>query len=129
MNIIKLCGGLGNQIFQYAFGKAQMQNGIDVKFDKNWFDSKNAKSPLRLYLLDKFETDVDLIVSGRSGKPVFSEKGFDSDLLTPSASNLSMISSSTFSFTALASFSIAAISDKAPRVINNKSIISPVEQL
>ena len=78
MNIIKLCGGLGNQIFQYAFGKAQMSNGIDVQFDKTWFGGKYAQNPLRLYLLDKFRIDVEY--SPRHGK-VISEKGFDLELL------------------------------------------------
>ena len=32
MNVVRVMGGLGNQLFQYAFGKAQMQNGIDVSF-------------------------------------------------------------------------------------------------
>jgi len=80
MNIIKLCGGLGNQIFQYAFGKAQMENGIEVLFDKLWFDSSKAKQPLRQYVLDKFKTDLK-IIGRRSGKKIINEKGFDIELL------------------------------------------------
>jgi hypothetical protein len=43
MNVIKLQGGLGNQFFQYAFGKAQQENGIDVRFDDFWFEHRKTK--------------------------------------------------------------------------------------
>lgn len=56
MNVVKVYGGLGNQLFQYAFGRAQMENGLDVGFNINWFNrSKNANRP---YVLDKFNTKV-----------------------------------------------------------------------
>ena len=38
-NIIKLQGGLGNQMFQYAFGLAlKAKTGRKTLFDKSWFD-------------------------------------------------------------------------------------------
>ena len=80
MNTIKVCGGLGNQIFQYAFGKVQMQNGIDVQFDLFWFKSKSAQSPLRLYSLDKFNTNVNETLTP-SKRNIISEREFDLDLL------------------------------------------------
>lgn len=56
MNVIKVYGGLGNQLFQYAFGQAQEANGIDVCYDISWFDrSQHADRP---YRLDKFCIDV-----------------------------------------------------------------------
>jgi len=58
MNVIKIMGGLGNQLFQYAFGRVQMCNGIDVCFDNSTY-SKLQKWP-RPYRLDKFETNVTL---------------------------------------------------------------------
>jgi len=55
MNVIKVMGGLGNQLFQYAFGKAQMLNGIDVAFDTSFYQYE-MKWPRKL-VLDKFNLD------------------------------------------------------------------------
>lgn len=58
MNVVKVCGGLGNQLFQYAFGRAQMENGLDVGFNINWYGrSKNTNRP---YILDKFNIKVKM---------------------------------------------------------------------
>jgi hypothetical protein len=78
MNIIHLCGGLGNQIFQYSFGKAQENNGIKVTFDVSWYNKRTRRVP-RLYMLDKFQTKVDKI--DRMIQPVVKENGFDHSLL------------------------------------------------
>ncbi len=59
MNVVKVYGGLGNQLFQYAFGRAQMENGLDVGFNINWYLRKN-NGELRPYILDKFNTKVKL---------------------------------------------------------------------
>ena len=59
MNVVRVMGGLGNQLFQYAFGKAQMRNGIDVQF-KLPTGKEVARSGTRRkewprpYCLDKF---------------------------------------------------------------------------
>ncbi len=58
MNIVKIYGGLGNQMFQYAFGRALMNRDIDVAFDISWYNTTSSKSPLRLFLLDKFMTSL-----------------------------------------------------------------------
>ena len=77
MNIIRLCGGLGNQLFQYAFGQAQKHNGIEVKYDTSWY--LQPRDPARPYLLNKFNTQV--ITHNRKRSPVYlvkkKEKGFD----------------------------------------------------
>lgn len=73
MNIIYLCGGLGNQLFQYAFGKAQEANGIEVRYNKNWYHVK--VTPERPYVLDKFKTDV--VVSDDMIRFIKREKGLD----------------------------------------------------
>lgn len=39
MRIVKLQGGLGNQMFQYAFAKSL---GDDVLFDGNYFKKKTT---------------------------------------------------------------------------------------
>jgi hypothetical protein len=56
MNVIRVYGGLGNQLFQYAFGKVQEKNGFKVKFDIGWYDE--PQEPPRPYALDKFYTEV-----------------------------------------------------------------------
>ena len=77
MNIIYLCGGLGNQLFQYAFGKAQEANGIEVQYNKSWYHVK--VHPERPYDLDKFNTDV--VVTDNVLKGVKRESGYDRRLL------------------------------------------------
>jgi hypothetical protein len=60
-------GGLGNQLFQYAFGKAMMHNGIDVAFDISRF----PKGHHRFYMLDVF--DVNLKFSHFTGPDVIKD--------------------------------------------------------
>jgi hypothetical protein len=61
MNVVKIQGGLGNQLFQYAFGKAQERFGINVQYDLSWFAKhKNVTFP-RPYRLNKFGTIVQQI--------------------------------------------------------------------
>lgn len=57
MNVVRLCGGLGNQLFQYAFGKAQKQLGITVTYDTIWYSKSHT--PPRPLLLNKFNTDLE----------------------------------------------------------------------
>jgi hypothetical protein len=66
MNVIKVYGGLGNQLFQYAFGKAMMHNGIPVRYDLSYFERKH--DPDRHYSLDKFNTTNIKLGSLGSGK-------------------------------------------------------------
>ena len=55
MIIIRLKGGLGNQMFQYAFGRLlAAQNNAEVKFEF----SGDKKDTQREYKLDKFNTSV-----------------------------------------------------------------------
>jgi hypothetical protein len=53
---VRLCGGLGNQLFQYAFGCARAAVGDEVCFDAvNGF----SRDPFgRAYALDEFSPDV-----------------------------------------------------------------------
>jgi hypothetical protein len=78
MNVIRLCGGLGNQLFQYAFGKAQQVNGIDVQFDLSWYNK--GYTPIRLYRLDKFNTELTIGNLIKNQK-IIKEKGFNLNLL------------------------------------------------
>ncbi|HED37756.1 MAG TPA: alpha-1,2-fucosyltransferase [Ignavibacteria bacterium] len=57
MIIIKLKGGLGNQLFQYTLGRSlEFVHHKQVKFDLSWFD----KFPQRKYNLSNFNTKVDI---------------------------------------------------------------------
>jgi hypothetical protein len=53
MITVSVQGGLGNQLFQYAYGRALLEEGKDVIFDTSFFDT-NTKYTKREYLLDKF---------------------------------------------------------------------------
>ncbi len=53
MITVALQGGLGNQLFQYAYGKALMEEGNDVVFDTSFFEV-NTKYTKREYLLNNF---------------------------------------------------------------------------
>ncbi|MGA2298743.1 MAG: alpha-1,2-fucosyltransferase [FCB group bacterium] len=52
MLIIKLIGGLGNQMFQYALGrKLSLQHGVELKLDLSWFDNVPSIDTKRSYAL------------------------------------------------------------------------------
>ncbi len=59
MNIIKIQGGLGNQLFQYAFGKALQNNGKSIFFDLSWYTKNPHLRWERPYNLNKFHTQVN----------------------------------------------------------------------
>jgi len=54
MVIIRFMGGLGNQMFQYAFGLAMEQRGVDVKYDISWMKYHSKK----LEVQDVFGIDL-----------------------------------------------------------------------
>lgn len=103
MNVVRIMGGLGNQLFQYAFGKAQMRNGIDVQFrlptgKEVARSGTRRKAWPRPYCLDKFcielqssqfldqETVYEHTISGFSGIRKL-EEGYDLSLLKRSNCN------------------------------------------
>jgi len=61
MIIVKLIGGLGNQMFQHAFAKKlSLIKRVPVKLDVFWYeDAKNfTKNSLRKYILDNYNTSL-----------------------------------------------------------------------
>jgi len=57
MIITRLRGGLGNQMFQYAYGRAEaLRRGIALHLDTTWFSSPGALNPRRTYDLGMFRT-------------------------------------------------------------------------
>ncbi len=57
MIVIKIFGGLGNQMFQYAFGKAlSKKHKSDLYLDLSWFD-ENSTSTFRKFQLNLFNTE------------------------------------------------------------------------
>jgi hypothetical protein len=89
MNVIKLMGGIGNQMFQYAFGKAQKQNGIEVFYDTGFYNTKGEYDRYpRLYHLDKFKTQVNIGKFIRTWKTYKENRiGFNLDLLKMDGAN------------------------------------------
>lgn len=56
MIIVKIIGGLGNQMFQYAYAKTLQQKGYQVKIDIT--NLKNHKPP-RSFQLNQFKIDLE----------------------------------------------------------------------
>lgn len=63
MNVIRLCGGLGNQLFQYAFGLACSHETL---YDVSWFARPHHKETPRRYELAQLNCTVPTPQSVRS---------------------------------------------------------------
>jgi len=74
-------GGLGNQMFQYAFGQLQKQNGIEVSYDRSWFDNIPLNNTPRTYHLDKLYID-DIVFSTFLKQSTYHEFKFDISALS-----------------------------------------------
>lgn len=72
MNIVKIYGGLGNQMFQYAFGKAVQKQGSSVSYDISWFNHPHID---RMFCLNKF--NVNMSFSNFQGLQAVKENGFN----------------------------------------------------
>ena len=61
MIIIKLCGGLGNQMFQYAASRhlAELCH-TDIKFDTHWFDTYDGVKTHLKYRIDCFNVQAEV---------------------------------------------------------------------
>lgn len=71
MIIIKLMGGLGNQMFQFAFASAYLSKGIQVKFDLSYYEIDNRHGG---YCLEKAFPNIKAIKASKRDLFYFVEK-------------------------------------------------------
>ncbi|MBU3010021.1 alpha-1,2-fucosyltransferase [Polaribacter vadi] len=57
MIIVRIVGGLGNQMFQYAYAKSLQQKGFDVQIDISKFKTYKLHGG---YQLDKYNIDLEI---------------------------------------------------------------------
>lgn len=57
MIVVEICGGLGNQLFQYALARKLKEIGKEVYLDLSWFD----KFDEREFLLDHYSISVERV--------------------------------------------------------------------
>lgn len=56
MIIIKACGGLGNQLFQYAAGRSLAhKRGVELVLDLSWFEHRPSSNTVREFELARYE--------------------------------------------------------------------------
>ena len=56
MIIVRIVGGLGNQMFQYAYAKSLQQKGFDVQIDISKFKTYKLHGG---YHLDTYNIDIE----------------------------------------------------------------------
>lgn len=73
MRIVYLQGGLGNQLFQYAFARAlEYRFGIPVKLEDSFFEGQNK----RVFCLDNFNTKYQLSSKAEVEKSLILKSSF-----------------------------------------------------
>jgi hypothetical protein len=71
MIIVNLKGGLGNQMFQYAAGKAlALEHNTNLKLDLLWFNTISKIDTVRTYDLSCFSIPTDSIASAKELKKI-----------------------------------------------------------
>jgi hypothetical protein len=62
MFVVKIKGGLGNQMFQYVFGQyLSKTHNVDVKYEISFYDNQPSNLDTRNYELGKFILDAPII--------------------------------------------------------------------
>ncbi len=83
MVIVKLMGGLGNQMFQYAAARRLAHfNNTNLKIDLSWFDNICEVDSFREYALDEFAVQEDFATREEVDALKFQAQGFVAWLLT-----------------------------------------------
>jgi len=72
--VVKLMGGMGNQLFQFAFGQVQEKAGLTVYYDRSWFDNTPKSNTKRLYRLGVF--NITVLLHPFLEQPTISESKF-----------------------------------------------------
>ncbi|MES3005356.1 MAG: alpha-1,2-fucosyltransferase [Patescibacteria group bacterium] len=63
MIYIQIKAGLGNQMFEYAFGRAlSLEQGKPLALDLSWYDNHAGRDTPRKYLLDKYNIQARIAV-------------------------------------------------------------------
>lgn len=71
MIYVQIKAGLGNQLFQYAFGKAKsLEQKRPLALDISWYSNMSPKDTPRTFLLDKYNIDAH-IASPEELKPFY----------------------------------------------------------
>ena len=83
MIIVKIIGGLGNQMFQYAYAKALEFRGYDVKIDTSSFKNYHLHGGYQLNLYN-----IDLEVSTKKENDKYGGTNFFSKLFLKFGINL-----------------------------------------
>ncbi len=80
MIVIKLWGGLGNQLFQYAYGyQLAKKTGTTIILDTSWFDKQNLREPEILKLNLKY-----------NGVENYAQKNYDIRLMNSKILNIAI---------------------------------------
>jgi len=83
MVIVKLMGGLGNQMFQYAAARRLAHfNNTNLKIDLSWFDNICEVDSFREYALDNFAVQKNFATREEVDALKFQAQGFVAWLLT-----------------------------------------------
>jgi hypothetical protein len=69
MITVKLKGGMGNQLFQWALGRALRERGLEVQYDLAWFENGPRPYALGLWTIDVEGGEA------KPGTPIYHEQG------------------------------------------------------
>jgi hypothetical protein len=96
MIVIKLMGGLGNQMFQYAAGLSAAERlGTELKMDLSWFDSLEEVDTPRFYELDNFNLKQEFV---NKNDFVLKNDGFKNRLMNIRKKQLNFYKESQFNY-------------------------------
>ena len=79
MNVVKIMGGLGNQLFQYALSK-HLEKFDEIGYDITYYDSKdnkNGKWIRREFLLPCFVDDLKIVYADQDGRERVNQWEYD----------------------------------------------------